>query len=61
MVCGVEGLEIIRGGEITPKLVAGAVDGRCELSKVEYIQDAMVYQSLYSCSVVQSITLKLTD
>ena len=48
MVCGVEGLEIIRGGEVTLKLVGGAVDGRCELGEVEYIQGAVLYQSLYS-------------
>ena len=61
MVYGLEGLEIIREGEITLNLVAGAVDGRCELSEVEYIQGAMVYHFLYSYSVVQSITLRLTD
>lgn len=47
MVCGVERLEIIRGGEVTLKLVGGAVDGRCELGEVEYIQGAVIYQSLY--------------
>jgi hypothetical protein len=41
VVCGVEGLETIRGGEITLKLVGGAVDGRCELGEVEYIQGAI--------------------
>lgn len=45
---GVEGLEIIRGGEVTLKLVAGAVDGRCQLGEVEYIQSAVISQSLYS-------------
>jgi hypothetical protein len=48
VVCGVEGLEIIRGEEITLKLVGGAVYGRCELGEVEYIQGAVIYQSLYS-------------
>jgi hypothetical protein len=48
VVCGVEGLEIIRGEEVTLKLVGGAVDGRCELGEVEYIQGAVIYQSLYS-------------
>jgi hypothetical protein len=47
MVCGVEGLEIIRGREVTLKLVSGAVDGRCELGEVEYIQGAVIYQFLY--------------
>lgn len=47
-MCGVEGLELIRGGEVTLKLVGKAVDGRCELGEVEYIQGAVMYQSLYS-------------
>jgi hypothetical protein len=64
VVCGVEGLEIIRGGEVTLKLVSGAVDGRCELGEVEYIQGTMIYQSLYSwySAIAQGInTLELTD
>ena len=48
MVCGVEGLEIIRGGDVTLKLVGGAVDSRCQLGEVEYIQGAVISQSLYS-------------
>lgn len=40
-MCGVEGLEIIR--EVAFKLVCGAVDGRCELGEIEYIQGAVIY------------------
>lgn len=64
MVCGVEGLEIIRGGEVTLKLVGEAVDGRCELGEVEYIQGAVVYQSSYSyySAIARGIiALELTD
>ena len=64
VVCGVEGLEIIRGGEVTLKLVGGAVDGRCELGEVEYIQGAVLYQSLYSyysATAQGIIILELTD
>lgn len=63
-MCGVEGLELINGGEVTVKLVGGAVDGRCELGEVEYIQGAVIYQSLYSLysAIAQGIiTLELTD
>jgi hypothetical protein len=47
VVCGVEGLKFIRGGEVTLKLVGGAVDGRGELGEVEDIQGPVIYQSLY--------------
>lgn len=43
MVRGVEGLEIIRRGEVALKLVGGAVNGRCKLGEVEYIQGAVIY------------------
>lgn len=42
VVCGVEGLEIIREGEVTLKLVGGAVDSRCSLGELEYIQGAVI-------------------
>lgn len=46
VVCRVKGLEIIRGGEVrevTLKLVSKAVNSRCKLGEVEYIQGAVIY------------------
>lgn len=59
VVCGVEGLEIIRRGEVALKLVGGAVDGCCELGEVEYIQGTVGYQT-FSAIARRIITLELT-
>ena len=40
-VRGVEGGEIRGGGKVAGELGGGAVDGRCELGEVEYIQGAV--------------------
>lgn len=64
MVYGIEGLEIIKGGDITLKLVSRAVDSCYQLGKVEYIQGTVISQSLYSqdSAITQGIiTLELTD
>jgi hypothetical protein len=46
-VRGVEGGEVRGGGEVAVELGGGAVDGRCELGEVEYIQGAGDYQSSF--------------
>jgi hypothetical protein len=44
VVCAVEGLEIIGGGEgrVIMKLVGSIVDSCCELSEVVYVQGAVM-------------------